>query len=154
METKSESSFSTRKIILIQCCKRKFKGENKAENLYISPLFRLSLAYAKSLNPQAIHILSAKYGLLELTNIIENYNITLKNMDINERKKWSDKIINDLKKRYDLKKDHFIFLAGIYYREFLLENISFFEIPLKNLTIGKQIQKLQILLQKNKEFNL
>jgi len=142
-------------IIFIQCCKTKLSHKNKAANIYISPLFKKSLEYAKKLMPQAIHILSAKYGLLDLDFEIDPYNITLKNMDCKQRKEWADKILKKLNNRYDLKKDKFIFLTGILYREFLIDKISNYEIPLEGLSIGKQLQKLnQLLINKKKGFNL
>ena len=73
-------------IILLQYCKIKLSYKNKAANIYISPLFKKSLEYAKKLTPQAIHILSAKYGLLDLDSEIDPYNITLKDMNYKQRK--------------------------------------------------------------------
>lgn len=142
-------------IILLQCCKTKLLYKNKAANIYISPLFKKSLKYAKKLNPQAIHILSAKYGLLDLETEIEPYNITLKNMNYKQRKEWADKILKKLRSKYDINKDKFIFLTGISYREFLINKISNYEIPLEGLSIGKQLQKFnELLINKKKGFNL
>ena len=73
-------------IILLQYCKIKLSYKNKAANIYISPLFKKSLEYAKKLTPQVIHILSAKYGLLDLDSEIDPYNITLKDMNYKQRK--------------------------------------------------------------------
>ena len=47
------------------------------------------MAYAQSLNPQTIFILSAKYGLLSTDTIIDPYEQTLKNMKSAERHQWS-----------------------------------------------------------------
>jgi len=55
-----------KKIILIQCSKKKLIKPAKAKDLYISPLFKKSLAYAFMLNPDKIFILSAKHNLLPL----------------------------------------------------------------------------------------
>lgn len=44
-------------IILISCVKEKQDRTCKAEELYISPFFKKSLAYAKSLHPDKIFIL-------------------------------------------------------------------------------------------------
>jgi hypothetical protein len=143
-------------IVLIQCCKTKLAFKNKAKNLYISPLFKLSMEYArKVLRSEAIHILSAQYGLLDLETEIEPYNTTLKEMSTFKRKIWAEQIIASLKNKYDLKNDKFIFLAGISYREFLLDSLQYYEIPLKDLSIGRQLQKLnQLISSSNKGFNL
>jgi len=61
-------SINMAKIVLISCSSKKSAHKSKAKNLYISTLFRLSLAYAKKLKPDKIFILSAKYGLLNLND--------------------------------------------------------------------------------------
>ena len=65
------------KIVLISCVSKKLSHKSKAQELYISPLFRKNIQYAKSLNPDKIFILSAKYGLIKLEEEIEPYNKTL-----------------------------------------------------------------------------
>ena len=67
-----------RTIVLISCVKKKASQPRPARELYISDLFRKSLKYAQSLSPDAIYILSAKYGLLSLDTVIEPYDVTLK----------------------------------------------------------------------------
>jgi hypothetical protein len=52
-------------IVLLSCVKSKRGRPCKAGEMYTSPLFQKMMAYAQSLNPQSIFILSAKYGLLE-----------------------------------------------------------------------------------------
>lgn len=60
-------------IVLISCCKEKLRPAAPAEKLYQSPKFKKSLEYAKSLNPDAIYILSAKHHVVELTKQLEWY---------------------------------------------------------------------------------
>ena len=55
-----------KQIILIACVSKKGDLKTKAEELYKSPLFKSSLAFAKNLNPDKIFILSALHHLLEL----------------------------------------------------------------------------------------
>jgi cytoplasmic iron level regulating protein YaaA (DUF328/UPF0246 family) len=65
-------------IILISCASTKCQYKTEAQNMYISPLFIKSLKYAKNkLKSDKIFILSAKYGLLDLIDVIEPYNVTL-----------------------------------------------------------------------------
>lgn len=130
-------------IVLIGCARKKCIFKSVAKEMYISPLFRLNLKYAHKLKPDAIFILSAKYGLLSLKDQIEPYDITLNKMTAIQRKSWSLKIINQLAIDFDLQKDHFIVLAGIRYRQFLLPYMSSYDIPLRGLPIGKQIQFLK-----------
>mgnify|MGYP001611839747 CR=1 FL=1 len=131
------------KIVLISCVNKKLSHRAKAEKLYISPLFRFNIEYAKSLNPDKIFILSAKYGLLNLDREIEPYNKTLNNMGSNEVKKWAENVVQELMKNSDLKNDEFVFLAGEKYRKFLMPYIKNYKIPLKGLSIGKQFQFLK-----------
>lgn len=67
-------------IVFLSCVKTKQDHRCRADEMYISPLFKLSLRYAQSLNPRKIFILSAKYGLLELNDIIDPYELTLNHM--------------------------------------------------------------------------
>lgn len=71
-----------KKVYLISCTSKKQEFKCIAEEMYSkSLLFRLSLSYALNRvddkNSQ-IFVLSAKYGLLPLSKIIEPYNMTLK----------------------------------------------------------------------------
>jgi cytoplasmic iron level regulating protein YaaA (DUF328/UPF0246 family) len=131
------------KIVLISCVNKKLSSKAKARELYISPLFRLNLAYARTLNPDKIFILSAKYGLLGLEEEVEPYNETLNNMSDDEIKEWAKQVVNKLKEIADLKNDEFIFLAGDKYRKFIIPHIAKYEIPMKGLGIGKQLKFLK-----------
>ena len=72
--------------VFISCVKSKRKTKAKARDMYISPLFRYSLKYALSLTSEnKIYILSAKYGLLKLDEVIDPYELTLNTMS--ERRK-------------------------------------------------------------------
>ena len=126
-------------VVLISCVAKKRESKAMAKDMYISPLFQGAYRYAKKLNPDKIFILSAKYGLLEETDIIEPYNETLNTKKQNEIRQWSDKIISELEKRTDLREDQFVFLAGEKYRKYLLDKIKHYSIPLKGLSIGKQL---------------
>ena len=53
-------------IILIACVSKKRPFKSKAKDLYISTLFTKSLAYAHTLNPDKIYIISALHHLLDL----------------------------------------------------------------------------------------
>lgn len=130
-------------IVLISCVSKKLDRKSTAENIYISPLFKKNLNYAKSLKPNEIYILSAEYGLLKLTDEIEPYDKTLNNMRSNEIKEWSKKVINKLNSLTDLKNDKFTFLAGEKYRKFLIPELTNIKIPTKGLKIGKQLQWLK-----------
>jgi len=73
MLSASDNFLKMKKIILIQCSKKKLTKPAKAKDLYISQLFKKSLAYADMRNPYKMFILSAKYNLLSLNWIVSPY---------------------------------------------------------------------------------
>ena len=135
-----------RRIVLLACAATKLAQRAAAEDLYISHLFRLALAYGRSLEPDAIYILSAKHGLVALDTMLDPYNLTLKDLSSREVKEWSAEVLRELAQKADLATDHFIVLAGDAYRRFLVPKLADWEAPLGNLPIGKQLQRLIELL--------
>lgn len=133
-------------IVLISCVSKKLPRIAKAKDLYISPLFRLSLEYAKCLNADGIYILSAKYGLLPLDEEIAPYEQTLNRMSGRERKQWAQGMLAQLRAVADLRSDRFIILAGEKYREHLVPKIEKYDVPLEKLRIGEQLRRLKNLI--------
>lgn len=131
-----------KKIVLISCVSKKLAHPANARDLYVSPLFRLNLEYAKKLKPDTIYILSAKHGLLDLDTEIEPYNLTLNNMPSRQVQAWAEQVLEHLKERADLSKDHFVLLAGQKYRKFLVPRLASYEVPMEGLTIGRQLRFL------------
>ena len=132
-----------RKIVLISCVKSKLNHPALARELYISPLFKFSLAYARSLNPDEIYILSAKYGLVELNQRIEPYELTLNKMSVNEVKAWSERVISKLERLVNLEEDEIIFIAGQRYRQFLISHITHYSVPLEGMSFGQQLRYMK-----------
>ena len=64
-------------------------------------------------------------------------------MRVTEKKVWANNVLQDLRKVADLNNDEFIFLAGENYRKYLIPHIKNYKIPLKGLSIGKQLQYLK-----------
>lgn len=144
-----------KQIVLIACVSKKGDKKAKARDLYRGPLFINSLAYAQSLNPEKIFILSALYYLLDLDEVIEPYNVTLSNvpakkrkpglrlLNASEKKEWGAKVIELLSERVDLKNDKFIFLAGQEYIKPLRSSIVNLENPLDKLRQGERVSFLK-----------
>ncbi|MDR2581750.1 MAG: hypothetical protein LBC85_12270 [Fibromonadaceae bacterium] len=128
------------KYVLIACCKTKREEPKKfkACDLYVSDLFKKSMAYAKSLTPDNIFILSAKYDLLELDNEITYYEEKLSDKPIDKRKEWAETVIKKLSEITDLQNDEFIFLAGNDYIKDLERKIKFSKNPLKGKRPGER----------------
>ena len=136
------------KIVLISCSAKKQKHCSPAKDMYISRLFKGAYKYAKKLNADKIFILSAKRKLLEETDWIKPYDESLIKKSKGERQNWAKDIFNSLiEKGVDLQSDKFVFLAGVKYREFIIEYINNEHvkhkanicIPLKGLRIGEQL---------------
>jgi hypothetical protein len=66
-----------KRVVLISCVSRKLAHAALAKDLYVSALFQFWLRYARTLEPDNIFILSAKYGLVDLEQPLEPYNDTL-----------------------------------------------------------------------------
>lgn len=133
-------------VVLISCVSQKLAVSAKAKDLYTSTLFRLNYAYAQKLQPRAIFILSAKYGLVSPDDMIEPYDMTLNTMSQAARRDWSAKILAQLRLKADIKRTSFVFLAGERYRQHLAPELPHHEVPLQGLTIGRQLQRLQEML--------
>ncbi|HTV30261.1 MAG TPA: hypothetical protein VMF32_21095 [Xanthobacteraceae bacterium] len=103
-------------VVLISCVKSKRAQRCRAGDMYTSPLFWKTMAYAQSLKPKSIFILSAKYGLLSPDDTIEPYEQTLKTMKTGERRAWAEAVLSALRQNCDLDADTFVFLAGDPYR--------------------------------------
>lgn len=130
-------------VILLSCVKSKLPTKARAEDLYTSALFRKSLAYARSLKPDQIFILSAKHGVLRLDDEVEPYEQTLNTMGVAKRKEWAEKVLGYLRSKVDFANDRFIILAGNRYREFLLSHLEHTELPMEGLAFGEQLHWLK-----------
>ena len=64
------------RVVLISCVSKKKDTPVAAKDMYVSALFKGAYKYAYTLGADKVLILSAKYGLLEETDVIEPYNET------------------------------------------------------------------------------
>lgn len=79
------------RIGFVACSKTKSALRLPAAALYTSPLFRKSLLAACDRSDK-VYILSAKHGLLECSEIVEPYDVTLKTMKKPDRIAWGRRI--------------------------------------------------------------
>ena len=128
-------------IIFIACTKKKQDHPCKAKEMYRpSQLFRGGWKYAESLKPDAIYILSAKYGLLNPETIIEPYEKTLITEKDAQIRRWSIMVANQIKKEGINRMDHAVFLCGKPYRKYIQNLFPNHSAPVSHLGIGKQMQ--------------
>ena len=130
------------RLVLISCVSQKLSHAAPARDLYTSPWFMKALAYAEHLHPDAIYILSAEYGLVDLDTVIAPYDKTLNRMAAVARRLWARRVLEELGQRADLDQTHVTLLAGTRYREHLIPALKSYDIPMEALTIGRQLQFL------------
>ena len=150
-----------KKVYLISCTAKKQEYECIAEEMYSkSLLFRLSLEYALNRvddkNSQ-IFILSAKYGLLPLSQQIEPYNKTLRKMNMIETSEWGKEVYKQMQHNFDIENTKFVFLAGNSYikplEQYLNCNNCENPIPETERMIGKRIKWLKEHKENEKSFS-
>lgn len=125
-------------IVFLSCAKTKRDVPCKARDMYTSDLFVKSYAYAESLRPDKIYILSAKYGLLKPGDMIEPYEQTLVGANVNTCKRWAVMVYKQMLADGVNFNDNAIFLCGENYRKYLMTKFPNGTAPLKNLGIGMQ----------------
>jgi len=129
---------------LISCTKSKQDYLCKASEMYqASDLFRKAYSYATK-NYDFVAILSAKYGLLFPNDEIEPYDLASNTMNSKQRKRWTEKVLRQMKARLSLHEfDKVFFHSGKKYREYLipkLQDMGFqCVVPLRHLGIGEQM---------------
>ena len=143
------------KVVLLSCTKLKTKHAAPAQELYSpSPMFQKTLEYGKSLKPDKMFILSAKHHLVPLTKKLEPYDKTLKEMPKDEKEKWGEETVKQMKSHgINVDKDHFIFLTGSEYMKPLTKYIpeANIEKPLEGRRMGERLQWLNSQIKKLKE---
>lgn len=118
------------KIALIACVKEKALHPCVAEEMYLSDDFKSWLKYAQDWKADFIFILSGKYGLLELADVIEPYDFNLDHQPRSLRLAWSDRVLKNLALHCDLKEDQFLLLTNQLYAEYLLPHIGMVGMPM------------------------
>jgi hypothetical protein len=136
--------------IFVSCVATKRDRACEARTLYTSLWFQKATPYAAT-TAEAVNgrwwILSAKHGLLNPQTVIEPYNETLAKMRISERRSWSDRMFEFVRRSSDFHRvDSVVMLAGERYRKFLVPKLIHagieVSVPLAGLGIGRQLQWL------------
>lgn len=131
------------KIAFVSCTKLKADHACKASEMYdVSTLFKKAVKYIEQQGYDHWFVLSAKYGLLQKEDIIEPYDLTLNNMKVIERKKWTNQVIKQLES-INLDIQQADFYTGSKYREYLIPALEqkgvFCTVPLQGRGIGQQL---------------
>jgi hypothetical protein len=141
------------RVALISCTKTKASEARPAGLLYQSALFKKSLLYALSVADR-VYILSAKHGVLGIQDVVEPYELSIKQLSAEEKQIWSLRVSARLEEILS-PNDKVHLLAGADYMRPLLP--TFHKIgcqlvtPLSGQSLGKRISWLG---QSNREQDL
>jgi cytoplasmic iron level regulating protein YaaA (DUF328/UPF0246 family) len=130
-------------VYLVSCVKQKAEDSRPAEELYISDWFKKARSYVESrIGPQdRWYILSAKYHLVEPSQIISPYNLTLNETSRPDRLQWGSYVLDQLRPIANAG-DLVVILAGRKYREALESDLRArrcrVKVPMKGLGLGQQ----------------
>ena len=138
-------------VAFISCVKEKRIGKHKAKDLYTSDFFKKSIGYCSS-KYDSVFILSAKFGLLDLEDTIENYEMTLNDFSKDEKIKWSTMVHEQIKNKIN-DSDDLYFYVGNNYRKHLLPMLNNnYYVPLEGKGIGEQLQYLKNNMERKHDF--
>ena len=136
-------------IGLVACCKMKAGFACAARELYLSPLFKMSLAYAE-VRCSEVYVISALAGLLPLHRNLSPYNVTLADLTPKQRRQWGVRVLESLVVRYP-DGDRVLLLAGELYAKPIKDAAELalaagaqfeFEEPLAGMQIGERLSFL------------
>jgi hypothetical protein len=143
------------RIVLLSCTKSKLDKKSPAYQLYSpSPMFQKTMEYGKSLKPDKMFILSAKYHLVPMNKELEPYDLTLKTMKSDEKKTWGAEVIKQMKSSgINPSSDKFVFLTGAEYMKPLKEYIpeENIETPMDGKRMGERLSWLNSQIKKLNE---
>lgn len=131
-------------VYLVSCVGKKQAITMHAKDLYVSEWFLRARRYVEATGCRWF-ILSAKYGLVAPDQTLAPYEQTLNTMGIVDRRTWARHVQTQMDEQLP-NTERIVVLAGIRYREFLLEYFHrrgiAVEIPLEGLGIGEQLSWL------------
>ena len=133
-----------RTVYLLSCVSRKRSTPSQARDLYTSDWFVKARDYVESTRSPWF-ILSAEHGLVPPGRILAPYERTLNAMRKLERQAWAARVNSQMETSLPAA-DRIVVLAGVRYREFLMDYLrqraETVEVPMEGLGIGRQLHYL------------
>lgn len=130
-------------IAFIGCVKTKKQERCEAAEIYTSPLFRYSYAYAIKQGAERIYILSAKHGIIPANTIIGPYNETLNGQSDAHLKRWAYKVVMQADALGIARTEDIMLLAGENYAKYIRKIYRNAQEPLKGLKMGERLSFLK-----------
>jgi hypothetical protein len=127
-----------RGVGLVACCRSKLRVPAPARDLYTSPLFRAARTYAER-KYECWFILSAKYGLVDPSTVVEPYDLSLRELSAAERAGWSLRVRDELVERFPTTTVLWIHAGATYCQAVRYAATHQIETPVAGLRIGQQL---------------
>jgi len=142
MLIRAQKNISLPKIALVSCVAKKLSIDSCSQDIYVSPWFKKCRGFVEKQDFQDWHILSAKHHVLDRTQVIQPYEMTLHTMTLEQKKEWAIAVCNQLLDKYPNGAD-ISFFAGETYRKYLIPMLGsqgfVCRIPLQHKGIGSQL---------------
>lgn len=123
----------TKRIGLVSCSKAKLSAAAPAIDLYgASDLFRKATQYC-SKHLDAWYVLSAEHGLVMPDQVLEPYDLTLKQLTTSERRAWGEQVAANLRELGHVSLE--VHAGRIYVQALIDAGIKLSD-PLAGLSIG------------------
>ena len=133
------------KVALISAVKGGFSQKKRVQEMYHrSSVFQLTLQYAQR-QYDTLFVVGKKKGLIEIEEMIEPEDQSIHEISKKEAIDLTKKVVDQLQERFgeDFKEQiYYLFLPKLF-REFLLRELIYYEIPMEEMKGGQQIQWLK-----------
>ena len=140
--------------VIIGCTKKKQSYPCTVEEMYsASNIFRMMVKYAKDvLKADHIYVVSAKYHVLTLDEVIEPYDEYILNMSADKRQAFRKQLFYDLIDKGVDFDEHTVFLIGKHYIKGLTQYFTDYEWPTEHYQFGQCKQWLKKQLDDYEKF--
>ena len=137
---------TSRQITLVSCCREKLSRMAPAEQLYRSPLFQKSKAWA-NMQGNDWFVISARYGLIKPEAKMQPYDKTMRSLTPEEREEWAQNVATGLRALsafWDVDRLEITLLAGADYASWIPLVSDFCDVhqPMAGMQIGQRLQWL------------
>lgn len=133
-------AITVRSFMLLALAGAQARHPAPARELCTSTWFRLARDYVESQNCPWF-LLSAKYGLLNPTEIISPYQPEVPAMGVRQRRSWARRIADEARRKLPYSKQ-LVLVAGVSYSKCLMPYLTEFSeqvsLPLAGLSVGFQ----------------
>lgn len=140
-----DTQLATLSIALVGCSAPKLKEAAPARQLYTSQLFRATLALAERRH-DVVYVISAKYELVQLDQVIEPYDRTMADIAKEWRVIWGIRVWDSILSRHQNVDRQIFIYAGKDYAKPIhragFHRATFHE-PLAKMQVGQRLQWLK-----------